>query len=287
MLAVRTGAVCVGTERTVDAIRTNGLTLVDGERTTVAHPEAVTRLDRPVSLLVVAVKAYALDAALDRIDPDAARQRRRAPAPQRPRARGRFDPLRASDTFACRLVAAGSIGRVEAYSPEPGFVVQRTPGALITAASRDLGRAALEAALAPLAVPGIDVVVADDERAVLWEKAARLAVLAAATVASGRTVGELRDDADWRERLRAALDEAVAVAVEGRGVAHGRRPMGDHRGDASRPDDLHGARRGGGPADGARRDHRRRDSSRRAAWHVDTPTLDALFEEARCRAPSR
>ena len=47
----------------------------------------------------------------------------------------------------------------------------------------------------------------------LWEKAARLAVLAAATVASGRTVGALRDDPAWRERLRGALDEAVSTAA--------------------------------------------------------------------------
>jgi 2-dehydropantoate 2-reductase len=67
--------------------------------------------------------------------------------------------------------------------------------------------------LEPLRVPGIEVVLGDDERSVLWEKAARLAVLAAATVASGLAVGSLRMDAEWRPRLEAALGEACAVAA--------------------------------------------------------------------------
>jgi 2-dehydropantoate 2-reductase len=103
---------------------------------------------------------------------------------------------------------------VEAFSPEPGVVIQRTAGdAMITAALRSLGHEALEAALAPLRVPGLEVVVVGDERAVLWEKAARLAVLAAATVASGVSVGALRDDGAWRSRLEQALRESCAVAV--------------------------------------------------------------------------
>ena len=109
---------------------------------------------------------------------------------------------------------AGSIGRLEAFSSEPGVVVQRSAGnAVVNAASRELDRPALDAALEPLRVPGVDVVLGDDERAVLWEKAARLAVLAAATVASGLAVGPLRADEAWRPRLVEALREACAVAA--------------------------------------------------------------------------
>ena len=111
-------------------------------------------------------------------------------------------------------VLAGSIGRLEAFSSEPGVVVQRSAGsAVVNAASRELDEPALDAALEPLRVPGIDVVLGDDERAVLWEKAARLAVLAAATVASGLAVGPLRADEAWRPRLVEALGEACAVAA--------------------------------------------------------------------------
>jgi 2-dehydropantoate 2-reductase len=216
MVAAHTGALCVGTERTVSAIRASGITLVQGETTTVAHPEAVERLERPVSLLVVAVKAYALDAALDRIDPAALDGAVVLPLLNGLEHVGAIRArLAASNSLlqAAPRAAAGSIGRVEVFSPEPGFVVQRTPGATIAAASRELDRTALDAALEPLRVPGIEVVLEDDERAVLWQKAARMAVLAAATVASGRTVGELREDSTWRERLEAALAEACGVAA--------------------------------------------------------------------------
>ncbi len=208
MLAARTGAICVGTERTVAAIQGSGLTLFHGETTTVTHPEAVERLEAPVGLLVVAVKAYDLGAALDRIAPEAV-----AGAVVLPLLNG----LEHVDVIRERFrstVAAGSIGRLEAISSEPGVVVQRSAGnAVVNAASRELDQSALDAALGPLRVPGIDVVIGQDERAVLWEKGARLAVLAAATVASGVAVGPIRADETWRPRLVDALREACAVAA--------------------------------------------------------------------------
>jgi 2-dehydropantoate 2-reductase len=216
MVAARTGALCVGTERTAEAIRGSGLTLVHGDRTLVVHPEAVTHLDRPVALLVVAVKAYALEAALDRVEVSALDGAVVLPLLNGLEhvdvMRARID-ARVDSPQTLPVVAAGSIGHVEAFSPEPAFVVQRTPGATVTAASRELDRAALDDALQPLRVDGVEVVIGRDERSVLWEKAARLAVLAAATVASRRTIGELRDDETWRRRLEAALDESCRVAV--------------------------------------------------------------------------
>jgi 2-dehydropantoate 2-reductase len=216
MVAVRTGALCVGTERAVAAIRARGLTLATGAESTVVHPEAVARLERPVSLLVVAVKSRSLEAALDRVAPGALDGAVILPLlnglEHVDEIRGRL--AASHGPSATVAVAAGSIARVEAYSPEPGVVVQRSPGdAVVAVASRDLERDALEAALVSLRVPGIEVVVAEDERAVLWEKAARLAVLAAATVASGEPVGALRADAAWRPRLESALAEACAVAA--------------------------------------------------------------------------
>src|SRR3990170_4419245 len=47
---------------------------------------------------------------------------------------------------------------------------------------------------------------------VLWHKLARIAPLAAATAASGRTVGELRHDPIWRPRLEHGIVETCAVA---------------------------------------------------------------------------
>jgi 2-dehydropantoate 2-reductase len=210
MLAARTDALCVGTERTVAAIRARGLTLVHDGESAVSQPQATTRLEQPVALLVVAVKAYDLDAALDRIEPTALDG-----ALVLPLLNGleHVEAIRARVGSVAR-VAAGSIGRVSAASPEPAVVVQADQaGGTIAAASREVDRDTLAAHLEPLSAASVELVVRDDEREVLWEKAARLAVLAAATVASGRPVGALRDDPDWRPRLRDALSEAVAAAA--------------------------------------------------------------------------
>ena len=287
MLAARTGALCVGTSRTVAAIRARGLTLVHGDVATVARPEAVERLDTPVALLVVAVKAYDLDASLERVAPPALEGAVVLPLLNGleivEALRSRFEGPGAHPTQAPPLVVAGSIGSLEAFSPEPGVVVQRSAGdAVVTVASRDLDTAALDEALAPLRVPGIDVVVAEDERAVLWEKAARLAVLAAATVASGLPVGELRDDALWRPRLEDALREACSVAgADGvvldavsqweiiGGMAPALTTSAARDAAAGRPTELD-AIAGSVVRAGAR-------------LGVRTPVLSALLEEATCR----
>ena len=58
----------------------------------------------------------------------------------------------------------------------------------------------------------IDVRVGQNEKRVLWHKLARIAPLAAASAASGKTVGELRGDPEWRPRLESAIAEACEVA---------------------------------------------------------------------------
>jgi 2-dehydropantoate 2-reductase len=280
MLAARTGAICVGTERTVAAIGEGGLTLVHGDATMLTHPIPVERLEVPVSLLVVAVKAYDLVGALARVAPEAV-----AGAVVLPLLNGleHLDELR--EHFGRETaVAAGSIGRVEAFSPEPGVVVQRTAAAaVVEAASREADTGTLAAALAPLRVPGIDVVVREDEQSVLWSKAARLAVLAAATAASGRSVGELRDDPAWRERLLAALDESVAVALAD-GVALSAPAQWGMI--AAMPPDLTTSTARDAAAGRRTELDAITGSVVRAGARLDvpTPTLTALLEEAACRA---
>jgi 2-dehydropantoate 2-reductase len=287
MLGARTGALVVATERSVAAIRENGLTFVHGSTRTVSHPEAVERLETPVALLVVAVKAYDLDTALERVAPAALEGAVVLPllnGLEHVHAIRRRLAACDGQSLAPPVVVAGSIGKLEAFAPEPGVVVQRSAGdAIVTVASCELDAAALGAALAPLRVPGVEVVVAGDERAVLWEKAARLAVLAAATVASGRPVGELRSDAAWRRRLEAALGEACAVAAADgvsldaaaqwviiEGMASGLTTSAARDAAAGRQTELDAIS----------------GSVVRAGQHlgVPTPDLAALLEEAGCRA---
>jgi 2-dehydropantoate 2-reductase len=287
-LAARTGAICVGTERTVEAIRARGLTLVDGAETTVVHPEATTRLERPVALLVVAVKAYDLDEALDRVAPEALdgavvlsvlNGLEHVAA-----VRGRLAGPRYDVVHAPPAVAAGSIGTFSAAVREPGVVVQATrTHAVVRAASRDVDRASLAAVLAPLDVAGIDVVVEDDERAVLWEKVVRLAVLAAATTASGLAVGALREDPAWRARMRRAVEEA-AQAASADGVPTSAEAQWGMI-EAMQPELTTSAARDAAAGVPTELDAIVGSVVRAGArLGVETPALVALWEDARCRA---
>jgi 2-dehydropantoate 2-reductase len=91
-------------------------------------------------------------------------------------------------------------------------IVEATVPPVITMASESLPRADVEHAAELLRQGRVDVRVGQNENRVLWHKLARIAPLAAVTSASGRTVGELRNDPDWRPRLDEAIVEACAVA---------------------------------------------------------------------------
>jgi len=97
-------------------------------------------------------------------------------------------------------VVAGAM-RVESERPASGNIVQRSPFIAIELAGA-------EPVAAELRTAGIDCVVRDDERTLLWSKLAFLGPLALATTALGGPMGEVRGD----PRFQAALDEALAAA---------------------------------------------------------------------------
>lgn len=191
--------VCVARGRTLAALR-DGIALEWDGRVLEARPEAVDVLDGPVELLLVTVKAPDLA--------DAVRRIRAEPAVVLPLMNGleHVDLLRRA--FPGRT-AAGSV-RIEAFAAEPGRIVQLSPFTLVRMASRDVS---LDAVAEALEAAGIDAQLVLDERAVLWEKAARLAALAPVTALTQRPVGELRADPEWRTLLDAAIAEACAVAA--------------------------------------------------------------------------
>jgi 2-dehydropantoate 2-reductase len=191
--------VCVGTAATVAAIRKSLVLEWLGERLE-ARPAAVEVLDQPVDLLLVTVKAPRLRAATDRI--------RTGPRVVLPLMNGLEHLERLRRVFPAR-VAAGSI-RIEAYAAERGHLVQESPFTAVRMASDDVP---LDGVAAVLRRAGIETRIVESERAVLWEKAARLAALAPATALTQRPVGELRADPEWRATLEAAIAEACAVAT--------------------------------------------------------------------------
>jgi 2-dehydropantoate 2-reductase len=199
---VRAGVhvVCVARPDTARVIASEGLSLRHGQEVETARPEAATQLREPVELLLVTVKAPALDDALGRIQSSA-----ETVVPL-------LNGIEHMQTLRSRLpgsrVVGGSIGWIEAWLERPGLVVQNTPRTVVTVAS-DAGAETIEL----LRRSGTEVRVDRTEVAVLWEKLARQAPVAAATAATQRSIGELRTDAEWRARLQQAIEEACAVAA--------------------------------------------------------------------------
>jgi 2-dehydropantoate 2-reductase len=187
--------ICVARPDTAKVLTSGGLSLRQGERVRTVRPQVTTELREPVDLLLVTVKAPSLGDALARVG---------APA-------GVVVPLlngiEHMETLARAFphVVGASIGRIEAYLERPGVVIQPTPGVVMTVASG--GPVEL------LRRSGVDVRENGSAKEVLWEKLARQAPTAAATSITQRPIGELRTDAEWRPRLRTAIDETCAIAA--------------------------------------------------------------------------
>jgi 2-dehydropantoate 2-reductase len=192
--------VCIARPDTAATIASQGLSLRHGQEIETARPEAATELREAVELLLVTVKAPALDAALARIQ-----------APLEtviPLLNG----IEHMQTLRSRLpgsqVVGGSIGWIEAWLERPGMIVQNTPRTLMTVAS-DTDPRTVEL----LRRSGTEVRVNGTEADVLWEKLARQAPVAAATAATQRSIGDLRAEPESRARLQQAIAETCAVAA--------------------------------------------------------------------------
>jgi len=196
--------VVVVTHRDASLYDRGVLTLDWQGQTLTAEPYGTTLLDGAVDLLLVTVKAPALDDALGRVEPQAVEDAVILPL---------MNGLEHVATIRERLgprVAAGSIGWIEAYKTDLTHIVQTTAQPTVVMASEDVARERLEQVAGMFERAGIATRIEESEAVVLWDKAARLAPLAVLTASTGRTVGEVRED--LRPQLVAAIGEACAVA---------------------------------------------------------------------------
>jgi 2-dehydropantoate 2-reductase len=164
------------------------------------RPETTSELRERVDLLLVTVKAPALDDALSRIQAP--------PLTVIPLLNGIEHMQTIRSRFAESDVVAGSVSLIEAYLEKPGTIVQTTPAVVLTLAG-DVDQGAAEL----LRRAGAEVRINGSELEVLWQKLARQAPVAAATSLAQRPIGELRNDPEWRPRLQAAVDETCTVAA--------------------------------------------------------------------------
>lgn len=195
--------VVIAREQTAAVIEREGLE-VDSVRlgSFAVRPRAVGRLDDPVDVLVVASKAPALEAALERIGAE--------PALVVPLLNGLDHMSVLRERFGTRAVA-GSI-RIEAERRAPGRIVHSSGFLQIEMASRDPGRGGqMQAFARVLEDAQIPAAVLASEAQVLWSKLVRLNALALTTSAADRPLGEIRSDPEWRVQLEAALGEGAAV----------------------------------------------------------------------------
>lgn len=204
----------VAREETAATLAANGL-VVESVRLGDfrAHPEVATRVDAGDMTLVVATKATGLAAALDRIEGQ--------PALVVPLLNGLDHLTVLRERFD--NVAAASI-RIEADRPETGHIVHTSPFLRIDVAPRT---PPVETFAATVRAADIAVDVYDSEPRVMWGKLVRLNAIALATSAWDEPIGPILADPERYAEIRAAVDEAAAVAnADGAGIS-AERTMGE------------------------------------------------------------
>jgi 2-dehydropantoate 2-reductase len=199
-----TPVIVVAREATAAAISERGLR-VDSVSfgAFVVHPRAVSRLEEPVDVLIVATKASGLKDALRRIEAQ--------PKLVLPLLNGLDHIAVLRERFGTDGVLAGTI-RVEADRPEPGVVVHTSPFLLVEMACHDPGaRAGVEALEQALTGAGVPVRVRESEAQVMWSKLVRLNALACTTSAYDKLLGEIRSTPELHADFVATIEEACAV----------------------------------------------------------------------------
>lgn len=207
-LLARGGArvVCLAGAQTVAALRERPLTVRSQRFGDFTLPvRAAERLDEPVDLCLVTVKATQLDAALDRVPPEVLDGALMVPLLNGVE---HMAVLRARYPGAC--VIAATI-RVESTRVGPGEVLHESPFAsVVLAADNGAVVARAQRVADVLKGVGVDVEVAGNESVVLWAKLGFLAPLALLTTHAQATAGVVRKQR--RSDLVAMIGEVAAVA---------------------------------------------------------------------------
>jgi len=261
--------VVIAREETAGRIAHEGLRVESARLGTfTARPRAETELDREVDVLVVAVKAPALDDALGRV--------RVQPRLLVPLLNGFEHMARLRPVFPATI--AGSI-RIAAERPEPGHVVHTSPSAHVELAGAGADRFAhaLRAAEVPAKV-------LDREEDVIWSKLVRLSALALSTSAAAAPIGDVLRHPRRRLLLEGVVEEAAAVArAEGASVEPGATLAELASLDPGQGSSLQRDLEAGQPSElDAIGDALVRAGARHG---IDAPAVTALLQEIRTRYP--
>lgn len=206
-LVARAGhrVICLAGDETARALRTDGIRVRSGRfGDFTAAVEADTELREPVDACLIAVKHTALDAALERVRPEALGDGLLVPF-----LNGVEHPAALRARYGAARVAPAVI-RVESTRTAPGVIEHGSPFAEIDLTGESVPRGRLDALAGVLAAAGPAVRVLDDESATLWAKMSFLAPFALLTTRYGVPLGEVRTH--HREELTSLVAETAAVS---------------------------------------------------------------------------
>ncbi|MBI3274018.1 MAG: ketopantoate reductase family protein [Candidatus Colwellbacteria bacterium] len=197
----------VAKEDTGEKIKKNGIMFESGIfGNFTAYPKIVAELAESPDILFVTVKAPALSNAIRRVAKAVTKRTIVIPL---------LNGLEHMATLRERLtgrVIAGAIS-IEAEKNDFYIVFHRSPFVIIRLASDgEVTHRELLHVLLFLREAGIDVRILKSEKEVLWGKLVRLNAIACATSASGTSVGFVRHDPFWKNKLYQAVQEAAFVA---------------------------------------------------------------------------
>ncbi len=197
-------------------IARNGFVIVDPKTETRLEPKIVTTetLAGPYDLILMTVKAYSLDAAIEDIKPAVGPQTLILPVLNGLR---HFEVL--SERFGADKVV-GSFCKINAKLDDLGRIVQMTPLHDVIYGEYDGSRTPrMERIDAFFQGAGFNARLSDDIGRELWEKWVLLASLGAATCLMRGSVGDIVARPGGASFINALIDEVTAVAT-----AHGKTP---------------------------------------------------------------
>lgn len=197
--------VCLAGPATATALATHGLRVASGQFGTFAVPATTAeRLEEPVDVCLVTVKATALDDALERLPADVLGEALIVPL-----LNGVEHVAALRATYPRAAVVAASI-RVESARLGPGEIRHDSPFTAVELAAPAAVEAPVRRFAAHLEHAGVAVTVRPDEVGVLWDKLGFLGPLALLTTHAQAPAGVVRETR--RAELTAVIAEVAAVA---------------------------------------------------------------------------
>ncbi|MFF1643530.1 ketopantoate reductase family protein [Streptomyces sp. NPDC058246] len=198
--------ICVAGDATARVLVEDGIRVRSGQfGDFTARVEADTELREPVDACLIAVKATALDAALERVPAKALGDT----ALVVPLLNGVEHPATLRERYRPEQVAPAVI-RVESTRLSPGLIDHGSPFAEIDLTGDTVPRERLDALAGALESAGARVRVQDGEAATLWAKMSFLAPLALLTTRYGVPLGDVRTV--HREELLTLIEEIATVS---------------------------------------------------------------------------